>query len=88
MFEDGAIKVADMPAVLSAGVGIHPSKKFFIAAGMNYYFDKSNDYDGSERPRDRNDRQELLRIFSRRRVCTEPDDQTKCRLQRHPDRCK
>ena len=48
MFEDGAIKVADMPAVLSAGVGIHPSKKFFIAAGMNYYFDKSNDYDGSE----------------------------------------
>ncbi len=48
LFEDGAIKVADMPAVLSAGVGIHPSKKFFIAAGMNYYFDKSNDYDGSE----------------------------------------
>ncbi len=48
MFEDGKIKVADMPAVLSAGVGIRPSGKFYIAAGMNYYFDKSNDYDGSE----------------------------------------
>ena len=47
MFEDGAIKVADMPAVLSAGVGIRPIGKLFIAAGMSYYFDKSNDYDGS-----------------------------------------
>jgi long-subunit fatty acid transport protein len=47
MFEDGEIKVADMPAMLSAGVGIRPSGKFYIAAGMNYYFDKSNDYDGS-----------------------------------------
>lgn len=48
MFEDGAIKVADMPAVLSAGVGVRPTGKLFIAAGMNYYFDKGNDYDGSE----------------------------------------
>ena len=27
MFEDGAIKVADMPAVLSAGVGVHPTRR-------------------------------------------------------------
>ncbi len=48
MFEDGAIKVADMPAVLSAGVGIRPTGKLFIAAGMSSYFDKSNDYDGDK----------------------------------------
>ncbi|MCK7536505.1 MAG: autotransporter outer membrane beta-barrel domain-containing protein [Marinilabiliales bacterium] len=48
MFEDGGTKVADMPAMLSAGVGIRPSGKFYIAAGLNYYFDKSNDYDGSD----------------------------------------
>ena len=47
MFEDGATKVADMPAMLSAGVGVRPSGKLYIAAGMNYYFDKNNDYDGS-----------------------------------------
>ena len=47
MFEDGATKVADMPAFLSAGVGVRPSGKLYIAAGMNYYFDKNNDYDGS-----------------------------------------
>ncbi len=47
MFEDGATKVADMPAMLSAGVGVRPSGKLYIAAGMSYYFDKSNDYDGS-----------------------------------------
>ena len=47
MFEDGAIKVADMPALLSAGVGVHPTEKLYLAAGMNYFFDKNNDYDGS-----------------------------------------
>jgi long-chain fatty acid transport protein len=47
MFEDGAIKVADMPAVLSAGVGVHPSEKLYLTAGLNYFFDKNNDYDGS-----------------------------------------
>jgi len=48
LFEDGAIKVADMPAVLSAGVGVRPTGKLYIAAGVNYYFDKTNDYDGSK----------------------------------------
>jgi len=48
MFVDGATKVADMPAMMSAGVGVHPTKKLFLAAGMGYYFDKNNDYDGSD----------------------------------------
>ena len=47
MFEDGGTKVADMPAMISAGVGLRPTGKLYIAAGMNYYFDKGNDYDGS-----------------------------------------
>ena len=47
MFEDGATKVADMPAMLSVGVGVRPTKKLYLAAGMNYFFDKNNDYDGS-----------------------------------------
>ena len=47
MFEDGAIIVADMPALLSAGVGVRPTKKLYLAAGINYFFDKNNDYDGS-----------------------------------------
>ncbi|TFH49555.1 MAG: hypothetical protein E4G92_01680 [Bacteroidia bacterium] len=47
MFEDGAIKVADMPAMMSLGVGVRPASKLYIAAGMGYYFDNNNDYDGS-----------------------------------------
>ncbi len=47
MFEDGATIVADMPALLSAGVGVRPTKKLYLAAGINYFFDKNNDYDGS-----------------------------------------
>jgi len=47
MFEDGATVVADMPALLSAGVGLRPTKKLYLAAGINYFFDKNNDYDGS-----------------------------------------
>lgn len=47
MFVDGATKVADMPAMLSMGVGIRPMSKLYLVAGMGYYFDKNNDYDGS-----------------------------------------
>ena len=47
MFEDGATIVADMPAFLSAGVGLRPTEKLYLAAGINYFFDKNNDYDGS-----------------------------------------
>jgi long-subunit fatty acid transport protein len=47
MFVDKATKVADMPATASVGLGLHPMKKLYLTAGMNYYFDKNNDYDGS-----------------------------------------
>jgi long-chain fatty acid transport protein len=47
MFEDGEIVVADMPALLSVGVGVYPMPKLYITAGLNYFFDKNNDYDGS-----------------------------------------
>ncbi len=47
MFEDGATKVADMPAFLSVGLGVRPTEKLYLAAGLNYFFDKNNDYDGS-----------------------------------------
>jgi long-chain fatty acid transport protein len=47
MFVDGENVVADMPAVLSAGVGVFPTPKLYLTAGVNYFFDKNNDYDGS-----------------------------------------
>jgi len=47
MFEDGGKTVADMPAFLSAGIGVRPAEKLYITAGLNYFFDKNNDYDGS-----------------------------------------
>jgi long-chain fatty acid transport protein len=47
MFEDGGIVVADMPALLSVGVGVRPAEKLYLTAGLNYFFDKNNDYDGS-----------------------------------------
>lgn len=47
MFVDGATKVADMPAQLSVGASLTPLSKLTVAAGINYFFDKNNDYDGS-----------------------------------------
>jgi long-chain fatty acid transport protein len=47
MFVDGETVVADMPAMISGGVGVRPTSKLYLAAGVGYYFDKSNDYDGS-----------------------------------------
>jgi long-subunit fatty acid transport protein len=47
MFEDGETVVADMPALLAVGLGVRPTEKLYLAAGMNYFFDKNNDYDGS-----------------------------------------
>lgn len=47
LFEDGKEVVADMPAQFSLGASLHPIDKLTLAAGMNYYFDKNNDYDGS-----------------------------------------
>lgn len=46
MFVDGDTKVADMPAQLSVGASLTPIDKLTVAAGVNYFFDKNNDYDG------------------------------------------
>jgi long-subunit fatty acid transport protein len=47
MFVDGETVVADMPAMLSLGAGYYATKRLYLAAGLNYCFDKNNDYDGS-----------------------------------------
>lgn len=47
MFVDGATKVADLPAQLSVGASLTPVNKLMVAAGINYFFDKDTDYDGS-----------------------------------------
>jgi long-subunit fatty acid transport protein len=47
MFVDGSAVVADMPAQLVVGAAIKPNDKILISTGIHYYFDKSNDYDGS-----------------------------------------
>lgn len=46
MWVDGEKVVADMPAVLTVGASLNPLNKLLISAGVNYYFDKNNDYDG------------------------------------------
>ena len=47
VFTDGAETVADMPAMLAAGVEYRIIEKFMVTGSLNYYFDKNNDYDGS-----------------------------------------
>jgi len=47
MYVDGEKVVADMPAMLSVGASVNPLDKLLISAGVHYYFDKNNDYDGS-----------------------------------------
>lgn len=48
IFVDGSKIIADMPAMLAAGVEYKPIDKLMVSASMNYYFDKNVDYDGSE----------------------------------------
>ncbi len=48
IFTEGAKTIADMPALLAAGVEFRPIEKLMVAASMNMYFDKNVDYDGSE----------------------------------------
>jgi long-subunit fatty acid transport protein len=48
IFVDGTKVIADMPAMLAAGIEYKPADKLMISASMNYYFDKNVDYDGSE----------------------------------------
>ncbi|HCC70308.1 MAG TPA: hypothetical protein DEQ09_04040 [Bacteroidales bacterium] len=47
MYVDGSKVVADMPAMLSIGASVNPLDKLLISAGVHYFFDKNNDYDGS-----------------------------------------
>jgi len=48
IFQDGKTTIADMPALLAAGVQYRPLDKLLVSASMNIYFDKNVDYDGSE----------------------------------------
>jgi long-chain fatty acid transport protein len=47
IFIDGEKVVADMPALLALGAEFKPMDKLSIAASLNMYLDKNNDYDGS-----------------------------------------
>ena len=48
MFEDGAKTRLDLPAMISAGATLQPIDALLISAGMNYYLDKSADWNGRE----------------------------------------
>jgi len=48
VFFDGDKVIADMPAMLAAGVEFKPVERLMVTGSMNYYFDKDVDYDGSE----------------------------------------
>lgn len=48
IFNDGNTTIADMPAMLAAGIQYRPLDKLLVSASMNLYFDKNVDYDGSE----------------------------------------
>ncbi|MGM0666809.1 MAG: OmpP1/FadL family transporter [Bacteroidota bacterium] len=47
MYVDGSKVVADMPAMLSVGASLNPMDKILVSAGVHYFFDKNNDYDGN-----------------------------------------
>jgi long-chain fatty acid transport protein len=47
IFTEGAKTIADMPALLAAGVEFRPMERLMVAASMNMYFDKNVDYDGN-----------------------------------------
>ena len=48
VFTDGEEVIADMPAMLAAGVEFRPIERLMVTGSANYYFDKDVDYDGSE----------------------------------------
>ncbi len=48
IFEDGGKTIADMPAMFAAGIEFKPVQRLMLTGGINYYFDKQVDYDGSE----------------------------------------
>ncbi|MBG0859432.1 MAG: aromatic hydrocarbon degradation protein [Bacteroidales bacterium] len=47
VFTDGEKVIADMPAMLAAGVEFRPIDRLMVTGSANYYFDKDVDYDGS-----------------------------------------
>ena len=47
MYSSGDTLITDMPAMLSVGAALSPGSKLLISAGVHYYFDKNNDYDGN-----------------------------------------
>ncbi len=47
VFTEGQKVVADMPAMLAAGIEFRPVSRLMLTGSMNLYFDKNNDYDGS-----------------------------------------
>ncbi|NOY37451.1 MAG: hypothetical protein GXO83_07725 [Chlorobi bacterium] len=49
MYPDGGVTNADMPAMLSGGVNVHPVKKLMVSAGFEYYWDKNVNWDGREK---------------------------------------
>ncbi len=48
IFNEGDKVIADMPAMFAAGVEFRPIDRLMVTGSMNMYFDKNNDYDGSE----------------------------------------
>lgn len=48
VFTEGSKTIADMPALLAAGVEFRPIDKLMVTGSLEYFFDKNVDYDGSE----------------------------------------
>ncbi|MGQ9620704.1 MAG: outer membrane beta-barrel protein [Bacteroidales bacterium] len=48
VFTDGEKVIADMPAMLAAGVEFRPIDRLLLTGSINMYFDNDVDYDGSE----------------------------------------
>ena len=46
LFTEEAV-VADMPAMIALGASYQANDNLMLTGGFHYYFDKSNDYDGS-----------------------------------------
>jgi long-subunit fatty acid transport protein len=54
IFVNGQTVVGDMPAMLSLGIDLKPTKKLLISGSFNEYFDKNVDYNGYDNEIDRN----------------------------------
>jgi long-subunit fatty acid transport protein len=54
IFVNGQTVVGDMPAMLSLGIDLKPTKKLLISGSFNEYFDKNVNYNGYDNEIDRN----------------------------------